>query len=153
MGAEVLPVDGNRIMFCVIFIGVGGLFALIGIALLSGTISFLRRSVRTTGTVVGHMGDDQQKGWVQMLLPPIVEFTDEGEKTYRVAITERDKLLGCAVGARIPIRYNRNNPGEVRRPSMIWMWLVPLMFAGVGLLALVIGVLVWILQMPVQGPI
>jgi len=128
------------------------MFALGGLVWLIMTIRFSRRTVPTIATVVGHLGDDREDSLPQSLLPPIVEFADEQGEVHRVVITDRDRAFGTGtvVGARIAVRYHRDNPGEVRRPSVIAMWLAPLMFLGIGSVSVVIGVLVWVLEVPIR---
>jgi hypothetical protein len=144
-------VDDDRALAYLMLFGVGGLFILIGLSFLVGMVGLPWRYVRATATVVGHVGDDRTAGRGPALLPPVVEFEDAGGVRHRVPVPTGIRLVPYPVGTRVRVRYARGNPGRVRLPPTLLNWAFPVAFTVLGFVAVALGVVVRVYNLPVDG--
>ena len=80
----------------------------------------------------------------------MVEFVDVNGNRQKAGVLQSGGLRGYAVGAEVPIRYLRTNPGEVKILRFADTWMVPVMMLLVGTMQVVVAVLVWVFQVPVK---
>lgn len=143
--------DDDRAFAYLMFFGVGGLFIMIGLSFLVGMVGLPWRYVRAKATVVGHVGDDQAAGRGSALLPPVVEFEDAGGVKHRVPVSTGICLVPHPVGTHVRVLYARGNPGRVRLPPTLIDWAFPLAFTVLGFVAVAIGFVILVFNLPVDG--
>jgi hypothetical protein len=140
---------GARRWITVGAIGFGALFLVIGLILAGVSVSFLAGAERARGTVVAlewrndHSGVSRGKrvddGPVAY---PVVEFTSaDGTRT-----TFRDSTGSSPPayeeGERVEVLYRAGSPEDARINGFASLWLLPLVFGGIGMVVAGIGTVV-----------
>ena len=101
--------------------------------LLSRRLSTQLHGHGTSGRVVGHESRTDE-GAVFYL--PVVEFADAQGVVHRFTSVAGRSRRSPAVGARVRVRYLREDPGVAYIQSFLHMWAAPLAFAVLGIGAL-----------------
>jgi Protein of unknown function (DUF3592) len=137
----------GQIIFVASFLVLGGLFSVLGIGWFVATKSFLRRAARTEGTVVGHeqRASRDSDGTTSTLFHSIVEFADTAGNTQRVTMAAGSNPIDYAAGSVVPILFDPEKPTDARIECFSHLWLFPLIFTGLGSVAVVAGVVGWVL--------
>lgn len=107
--------------FAMIFTGFGGAFFVIGLAMFFHAFRSRWRTRRVYGVVLD-IGT--------------IEFQADDGSTHRLSAS---RCYGRAAGARVTVRYDRDNPGKARLASDMIPWMFPVMFTGLGGLVLALG--------------
>ncbi len=125
-----------------LFIGVSGVFLLIGLVLTGKTIRLLFRGVRTEATVVDFEADDEGARY------PVVEFVDQSGEMRRVKLSVSGR--GEPLGSTSNIIYDAGDPNYLLATTFTQMWLFPLAFTVMGGGGVLIGVGILIGIMPMR---
>ncbi|WSQ14575.1 DUF3592 domain-containing protein [Streptomyces sp. NBC_01231] len=127
-------------------IGFGSLFLVIGLILAGVSVSFLSDAERAKGTVVAldwrndsSSASRKQRGNNEPHAYPVVEFTssDGTQKTFRNSTGSNPPSY--EEGDRVEVLYHADSPEDARINGFVSLWLLPLIFGGLGLLAAGIG--------------
>lgn len=121
------------------------LFLLIGLVLLGNgvghgrrTRAFLGKARAATGRVIAlervPASSDEQETW-----RPVIEFTTDRGYPARCKALASSNPPAYAVGERVEVLYDPARPAEGRIRSFTDLWLLPLLFGGLGALFAGIG--------------
>ncbi|MEV0636953.1 DUF3592 domain-containing protein [Streptomyces sp. NPDC050619] len=137
---------GARRWFTFGAIAFGALFLVVGVILAGVSVSFLADAERAQGTVVAlewrndHNGgsfkkrkDDKPAAY------PVVEFTsaDGTRRTFRNSTGANPPAY--EEGERVEVLYRADSPDDARINGFASLWLLPLIFGGIGLVIAGIG--------------
>lgn len=114
-----------------IFLGIGSLFAAVGIGMGLWTYAAAGDAV-TEGTVVRLVGGGRST-------KPVVQY-EVGGQTFEVTSSVGTSPPAYAIGEKVPILYPHDRPGEGMIDSFVERRLFPLIFGGGGSLFALIGV-------------
>ncbi|MFJ3638338.1 DUF3592 domain-containing protein [Streptomyces sp. NPDC090108] len=125
----------------------GALFLAIGLALAGGSVSFLSEAKRAPGTVVGmdwRSGSSGQHGVGRRThsgptAHPVVAFTaaDGVRRTFTGSVGSKPPAYD--EGERVEVLYRPGSPEDARIDSFVSLWLLPLVFGGIGLVITGVG--------------
>jgi Protein of unknown function (DUF3592) len=127
-------------------IGFGTLFLVIGLILAGVSVSFLADAERARGTVVSlewrrdsSGGFRQKRVNDQPMAYPVVEFTsvDGTRRTFRDSSGSQPPAY--QEGERVEVLYRADSPQDARINGFLSLWLLPLVFGGIGLVVAGIG--------------
>jgi len=127
-------------------LGPGFLAAGVALLLVGGAMAvFIQANLasepaRATGTVVDIVQHSSRYGWSAY---PLVQFTTAGGETDQVQswLPALPGLPGH-VGEEVTVAYDPAHPGRAAIDSFAESWIVPLVVAGLGLIALLLGLAV-----------
>jgi Protein of unknown function (DUF3592) len=120
---------------------VGYLFAVIAVGLLTAAAltyisksKFVDRAVRAEGTVVDvelktSRSTDSSRRTTSRY--PVVEFQARNEQ--RVRFTSSASKSGASVGDRVTVLYDPSNPRDASLSGVGQLWLLPIIFGGIGI--------------------
>ncbi|MGW7519960.1 DUF3592 domain-containing protein [Streptomyces sp. NPDC054796] len=127
-------------------IAFGTLFLVIGLIVAGTSVSFLTSAERAQGTVVdlewrvSHTessrkkhGDDKPSAY------PVVEFTSADGTPRTFHSSTGSNPPSYERGERVEVLYRADAPEDARINGFASLWLLPLIFGGIGLLAAGIG--------------
>ncbi|CAM5709929.1 hypothetical protein SALBM311S_10039 [Streptomyces alboniger] len=124
----------------------GSLFLVIGLILTWVSVSFLADAERAKGTVVAldwrndySSASRKQRGSNEPHAYPVVEFTssDGTQRTFRNSTGSNPPSYER--GDRVEVLYHADSPEDARINGFVSLWLLPLIFGGIGLLCAGIG--------------
>ncbi|MFF7656746.1 DUF3592 domain-containing protein [Streptomyces sp. NPDC007983] len=127
-------------------IAFGAVFLVIGLIFAGVSVSFLTDAKRAQGTVVALEWRNDSSGAsrkaTQSNKPaayPVVEFTsaDGTSRTFRSSTGSNPPSYD--EGERVEVLYRADSPGDARINGFVSLWLLPLVFGGLGLLITGIG--------------
>lgn len=130
-------------------IAFGGLFLVIGLVLAGQSVSFLTDAKRAPGTVVAlewrHDSSStsrKKRGNDEPAAYPVVEFTpaDGTARTFRSSTGSNPPSYD--EGDQVEVLYRADSPDDARINGFASLWLLPLIFGGIGLLIAGIGTVV-----------
>ncbi|MEH2067024.1 MAG: DUF3592 domain-containing protein [Nostoc sp.] len=129
------------LLFGSIFGGVGSVFAVIGIIIGMNTRSYVANAIPAQGTVIDlveHSSVDSD-GHYSYAYYPIVQFTTHaGEPTVFESNSGSDPP-GYTRGDRVEVLYRPDKPGSAKINSWLSLWLLPLIFIGLGSIFALVG--------------
>jgi hypothetical protein len=113
----------------------------------NGTVTAQASSMRTGGGPAGTPG----RGGSRPTRAEVVEFTtpDGARCEFRSRISSSDPF---PVGATVPVRYNPADPTDATIDTWFRIWGFPLIFLGVGVIELCVGVAFLAVSRRVGGP-
>ncbi|MEU6594486.1 DUF3592 domain-containing protein [Streptomyces sp. NPDC046881] len=146
-----MQVRGRRARRWITFgaIAFGVLFLVIGLILAGMSASFLTDAERVRGTVVALEWRDDHSGVSHRkrahdgpVAYPVVEFTaaDGTRQTFRDSTGSNPPAYER--GERVEVLYRADSPEDARINGFASLWLLPLIFGGLGLLCAGIGTVV-----------
>ncbi|MGW3109013.1 DUF3592 domain-containing protein [Streptomyces sp. NPDC001100] len=128
----------------------GSLFLTVGLILAGVSVSFLTGADRAPGTVVsldwraGHGTGTSRTHRTNSgpMAYPVVEFTPAHgtRRTFRSSTGSNPPSY--ATGDRVEVLYHANSAGDARINGFASLWLLPLIFGGIGLATVVIATVV-----------
>ncbi|MCS7031333.1 MAG: DUF3592 domain-containing protein [Gloeomargarita sp. SKYG116] len=125
-----------------IFAGLGGLFVVMGLGFAYHTRNFIATAQTATGQVIAleYRRSRGSDGTVSHLYYPVVEFAlPDGEKI-RFEGQVGSSSPRFRVGESVEILYDPRRP-QVARINRFWdLWLLPIVFSGIGSVFFLIGV-------------
>ncbi|MEU3742327.1 DUF3592 domain-containing protein [Streptomyces sp. NPDC032198] len=127
-------------------IAFGTLFTVIGLILAGVSISFLTDAERAKGTVVSlewridHSGSSSKsRGSDGPVAYPVVEFTSADGKPRSFEGSMGSNPPAYDQGERVDVLYRADSPGDARIDGFVSLWLLPLIFGGIGLVIVGVG--------------
>jgi hypothetical protein len=126
-------------------IAFGTLFLVIGLILAGVSVSFLADAQRARGTVVAvEWRNDRTGGYRKPqrdnpMAYPVVEFTsgDGRQRTFQSSTGSNPPSY--EEGERVEVLYHGDSPEDARINGFASLWLLPLIFGGLGLVFAGIG--------------
>lgn len=127
-------------------IAFGSVFLVVGLILAGVSVSFLADAERTKGTVVALEWRDDDTGTSRRSRSndrpaayPVVEYTsaDGTARTFRSSTGSNPPSYD--EGDRVEVLYRADSPGDARINGFASLWLLPLIFGGIGLLFAGVG--------------
>ncbi|MER6015450.1 DUF3592 domain-containing protein [Streptomyces bluensis] len=128
-------------------IAFGALFLVIGLILAGVSVSFLVDAERARGTVVAlewrnddHNGVSRKtRGSDKPAAYPVVEFTSADGTPRKFQDSTGSNPPSYEVGEQVEVLYRADSPQDARIKGFASLWLLPLVFGGIGLLITGIG--------------
>ncbi|MFG2520962.1 DUF3592 domain-containing protein [Streptomyces sp. NPDC048527] len=127
-------------------IGFGTLFFVIGAIVAGASISFVTDAESAEGTVVSlEWRDDHVSSSSKSrqssgpMAYPVVEFTPAGGTPTTFQSSAGSNPPSYDTGERVDVLYRADDPGDAKIDGFVSLWLIPLVFCGVGLLIAGIG--------------
>ncbi|MFG3015885.1 DUF3592 domain-containing protein [Streptomyces cinerochromogenes] len=124
----------------------GALFLVIGLVLAGVSVSFLMNAERARGTVVAlewRDDPDHVSGRKRVddgpVAYPVVEFTPAHGTPRKFRNSTGSNPPSYEVGERVEVLYHADSPEDARINGFASLWLLPLIFGGIGLLTAGIG--------------
>ena len=137
---------GARRWFSIGAIAFGSLFLVVGLILAGVSVSFLAKAERAQGTVVSleWRNDDngvsrKNRGNDKPAAYPVVEFTsaDGTPRTFRSSTGSNPPSY--EEGERVEVLYRADSPEDARIKGFASLWLLLLIFGGIGLVIAGVG--------------
>jgi len=123
------------------FVLVGGLFAIVGAGMGIGEYSFGQQATAATGSVVEVRRTEGADG---TNLIPVIEFDSPNQQHVRFeGIATSPPYV---VGTSVPVLYRTSNPSDARIDQFVQRWLFPSIFTPIGLVCLSIGAIAYVRQ-------
>ena len=143
-----VQVRGRRARRWIAFgvIAFGALFLVVGLILAGQSVSLLADAKRARGTVVSlewrteHSSSfHKNRSSDKRMAYPVVEFmsADGKQRTFRNSVGSNPPSYEA--GEQVEVLYRADSPQDARINGFASLWLVPLIFGGLGLLAAGIG--------------
>lgn len=130
-------------------IAFGALFLVVGLVLAGMSVSFLEDAERARGTVVSlewrndHNGASRRaQANDKPVAYPVVEFTPDDGAPRKFRDSTGSNPPSYEAGERVEVLYRADSPGDARIDGFASLWLLPLVFGGVGLLIAGVGTVV-----------
>ncbi|MGH4031831.1 DUF3592 domain-containing protein [Actinomycetota bacterium Odt1-20B] len=121
-------------------IAFGSLFLVIGLILAGVSISFLRSAERAQGTVValdwsaGHSSSSRKsRGSDEPTAYPVVKFESADGRLRTFRSSTGSNPPSYERGDRVEVLYRADSPDDARINGFASLWLLPLIFGGIGL--------------------
>ena len=135
-------------------IAVGALFLTIGLVMTWVSVSFVTDAKHAQGTVVGlewrksenHSTSRKSKSDNEPAAYPTVRFTSADGATRTFENSTGSKPPAYDVGERVEVLYRAEAPADAQINGFVSLWLMPLVFTGIGLAVTVIGTVVAVKQ-------
>ncbi|MFJ9173588.1 DUF3592 domain-containing protein [Streptomyces sp. NPDC102360] len=131
----------------------GGVFVIVGLILAWSSISLLQDARRTEGTVVGiewRGGEIRTSGKSrhrdEPAAYPVVEFAtaDGVRRTFHSSTGSNPPAY--EQGERVEVLYRADSPQDAKIDGFLSLWLLPLIFGGIGLFVAAIGAVIAIVR-------
>ncbi|MGY0488542.1 DUF3592 domain-containing protein [Streptomyces sp. WG-D5] len=124
----------------------GGIFLIVGLILAWSSISLLRDAERASGRVVAVEWRDDDIGSSRRSRQrdepaayPVVEFTGADGTPHTFRGSTGSNPPAYEEGERVEVLYRADEPGDARIDGFLSLWLLPIIFGGIGLLAAAVG--------------
>ncbi|MEV6591197.1 DUF3592 domain-containing protein [Streptomyces acidicola] len=139
--------QGARRWITIGTIAFGALFFVIGLILAGVSVSFLTDAERARGSVVAlewrnddHSGASRKtRGNDKPSAYPVVEFTSADGTPREFRDSTGSNPPSYEVGEQVEVLYRADSPEDARINGFASLWLLPLIFGGLGLLIAGIG--------------
>ncbi|MEU1461225.1 DUF3592 domain-containing protein [Streptomyces sp. NPDC005727] len=126
-------------------IAFGSLFLVVGLILAGVSVSFLSGAKHARGTVVAlewredHSGSRRKRAHDDPVAYPVVAFTSaDGERrTFRSSFGSNPPSY--EKGEHVEVLYDADSPDDARIKGFASLWLLPLIFGGIGLVIAGVG--------------
>jgi hypothetical protein len=122
----------------------GPISVILAIALGIHTVVFLDRSVSAQGTIIG-LAPIRDSNDNSLAFTPIFSFGST-DGIYTVTSNTGSNPPEFAIGQRLEVRYDKNHPASARIASFRQLWLLPMAFGILGILASLTGLLLPIFE-------
>lgn len=121
-----------------IFLPLGAIFSIIGFFLGLQTLAFLPGSISAQGQIVRcNMVSDADGSTT---CQPTIRFVAQSGQT--ITFTASDSSDDYVQGNAVSVIYHAGNPVDARINSLATLWLLPLIFGGLGLIFFFTGLLI-----------
>ena len=134
--------SSSLLLVGVIFLAVAAVMLALGFLFFSRTRRFLRTAVDTTGTIVDLVESSGSEGGT--VYQAVVEFRTADGRTVRWQESMASNPPAGHRGDDIAMKYDPADPNKARIAKATRMWFMPVLFGGLGLLFLVLGVILTI---------
>ncbi|MFJ3226089.1 DUF3592 domain-containing protein [Streptomyces sp. NPDC086783] len=148
MRIRVREIRGRRARRWIVFgaIAFGSLFLVVGLILTGVSVSFLADAERTSGTVTAlewrrdhDSGTRTKRMSDRRVAYPVVEFVSADGTTHRFRDHTGSNPPSYEEGERVGVLYRADSPEDARIDGFASLWLLPLVFGGIGLLFAGVG--------------
>jgi len=134
--------------FYALFLGLGVVFIAIGVLTASGARRFLATAAAAEGRIVDYTADrDLSDDDDQVMYTPVIEFTTSDERVLRFTAGTSSSSRP-AVGRQVTVLYDPAQPERARLKSWAALWMLPVIFGGMGAVLAVLGVTLGIVLRP-----
>ncbi|MFF4531582.1 DUF3592 domain-containing protein [Streptomyces sp. NPDC001407] len=127
----------------VAMIAIGALCLVIGLVFAGISVAFLTNAERARGTVVALDWQEDRDGGSRQDNPPVaypvVEFTSANGARTRFQDSAGSNPPSYKVGEQVEVLYRPDAPEDARIKGFLSLWLLPLLFGGIGLIFTGIG--------------
>ncbi|MFI6008319.1 DUF3592 domain-containing protein [Streptomyces sp. NPDC051243] len=130
-------------------IAFGGLFLVVGLILAGVSVSFLTDAERARGTVVALEWRNDGTGTARKkrvnddpAAYPVVEFASADGTPRKFRDSTGSNPPSYEVGEQVEVLYRADSPEDARIKGFASLWLLPLIFGGIGLVIGGIGTVV-----------
>lgn len=136
---------GGRRWITFVVIAFGALFLVIGLILAGVSASFLADAKRARGTVVSlewrndHDTSRRTQTDDKPAAYPVVAFTSADGAPRKFEDSTGSNPPSYEVGERVEVLYHPGSPEDARINGFASLWLLPLIFSGIGLVIAGIG--------------
>ncbi|MFJ8949087.1 DUF3592 domain-containing protein [Streptomyces sp. NPDC102340] len=120
----------------------GAIFLVVGLILAWSSVSLLREADRTTGRVVALKWRDADIGTSRKSRNrdepsayPVVEFAAADGTPYTFRSSTGSNPPSYEEGERVEVLYRADDPEDAQINGFLSLWLLPLIFGGIGLIA------------------
>ncbi|MFZ3555307.1 DUF3592 domain-containing protein [Streptomyces sp. BH055] len=127
----------------------GGIFLVVGLILAWSSVSLLREADRATGTVVSLQWRDEDIGPSRKSRDrdrpaayPVVEFAAADGTPYTFRSSTGSNPPSYEEGERVEVLYRADDPEDAQINGFLSLWLLPLIFGGIGLIAAAVAAIV-----------
>ncbi|MFF5970058.1 DUF3592 domain-containing protein [Streptomyces sp. NPDC012769] len=110
------------------------------------SVSYVVNGERASGTVValewegGHTGGSRKsRSGNEPVAHAVVEFTPTGGAPTRFREFTGSNPPAYEVGERVDVRYRADSPEDARIEGFATLWLLPVIFGGIGLVIVGVG--------------
>ena len=133
---------GTLLLVGVIFLGIGAVMIGLAIIFFSRTRRFLRTAVEATGTILELRESSGSEGGT--VYSAVVEFQTADGRSIRWEESMASNPPAGQPGEQLVMKYDPANPQKARIAKATRMWFMPMLFGGLGLLFLGLGVVLTI---------
>ena len=124
-------------------LGIGWLAA--GVGFTFDTLTFLHRSISTSGQITSLVSRrDQSEG--PITYAPVFSFTSESGRSYVVTSNASSNPPAFSVGQKVTVLYKVEQPDHARLNTFEQLWLFPVMFTAIGTVSFVVGIFLTIYE-------
>jgi Protein of unknown function (DUF3592)/TIR domain len=135
----IAPGSGALNTMLYIVLGIGAVFAVVGLGLFISQMRFLSRAKGTTARVVNLLRESSDQGGT--VYRPQLEYVGPTGQTAHVTLSVASDPPEYAVGDVVPILFDPKQPSSAI-PDTFWgRWLFAIIFGGVGILVCVGGMI------------
>ncbi|GCE07422.1 DUF3592 domain-containing protein [Dictyobacter aurantiacus] len=131
---------GNPLLAGIIFFFVGLIFTIVGAAFWFSNQSFMVGTVSTTGQIVSchysSSSSDAIASSGSTCKPTITFTTQAGQK---ITFTSSISSSSYNPGDNVTVSYHPATPADARVSDFVSLWLLPLIFGGLGIIFLILG--------------
>ncbi|MGW5100753.1 DUF3592 domain-containing protein [Streptomyces sp. NPDC004100] len=127
----------------------GVLFLGIGVVLAGVSVSFLSRAERASGTVVAlewrqshSSGVSRKRRHSGPAAYPVVSFTSKDGERHTFKSSTGSNPPAYEEGERVEVLYRADSPEDARIDGFLSLWLLPVIFGGIGALFAGIGTVI-----------
>ncbi len=121
------------------FFGIGVVMLLVSVLVHRHISAWRERSRVTEATVVELLEETSVGNSTATLYRPVYRFTPEGGDTITVESNARSTDPGVAIGDKVAMRYDPENPTSATRDSFFSIWLGFIVTLGIGILFAIFG--------------
>jgi hypothetical protein len=123
-----------------LFLGAGVGMVVIGLFSLARTRRFLSLAHPAPAEVVGNHSRRHRH---KLTYYPVLRYRTHADTQHEVTASVGSNPPRYREGDRLTVLYNPANPEEVRIRSFLHLWLLPLLFGGMGGIFMLVGAVVW----------
>ncbi|MET9762311.1 DUF3592 domain-containing protein [Streptomyces sp. NPDC006372] len=130
-------------------IAFGALFVVVGLILAGVSVSYLTGAERAQGRVVAlewrtdHTSSSRKRRVNdEPVAHPVIEFTSKDGAPRKFEDSAGTNPPSYEVGERVEVLYRADTPEDARLNGFASLWLLPLIFGGIGLLFSGIGTVI-----------
>lgn len=133
MSPELRNITAICLFFCLFGLG----FASFGLYDLWQTHAFVTTAEHATGKVVGF---ESRHSHASAPPYPVYEFTDRNGQAHHVVSEDSSSADKYTIGSDIPLLYDPGDPNISRIGTFSHLYIFPLAFCGLGMLAVLISI-------------
>ncbi|MFZ3572622.1 DUF3592 domain-containing protein [Streptomyces sp. BH097] len=125
----------------------GGIFLVVGLILAWSSVSLLREADSATGTVVSLQWRDEdigpsRKSRDRPAAYPVVEFAAADGTPHTFRSSTGSNPPSYEEGEHVEVLYRADDPEDARINGFLSLWLLPLIFGGIGLIAATVAAII-----------
>lgn len=126
-----------------IFLPIGLVFLVIAGLIYSGTQSFLSDSMQAQGEVIDLVSGSSGSSSSSRSMYPVVRFESSNGQVVTFQGSVGSSPPDFHVGEVVKVRHRTGNPHDARIESFVQLWLLPVVFGGLGVIFSGIGIALW----------